>query len=107
MTKFVPYLSDEAIERDAAALLAEYAQARGVVIEPPIPIEDIVEKHLKLGIEFDDTHRLFGVPRSGLGLDPDILGAIFFDERPDRDRREPRPGGEPGEGRTLSLHARA
>ena len=26
-------------------------------------------------------HRLFGVPRSGLGLDPDILGAIFFDER--------------------------
>ena len=37
--------------------------ARGVTIEPPIPIEDIVEKHLKLGIEFDDTHRLFGVPR--------------------------------------------
>ena len=50
-------------------------------IEPPIPIEDIVEKHLKLGIEFDDMHRLFGVPRSGFGLDPDILGAIFFDER--------------------------
>ena len=63
MSKFVPYLSEEAIERDAAALLAEYAHARGVTIEPPIPIEDIVEKHLKLGIEFDDTHRLFGVPR--------------------------------------------
>src|ERR1700726_3691233 len=78
MTKFVPYLSEEQIERDAAALLAEYAQARGVSIAPPIPIEDIVEKHLNLGIEFDDTHRLFGVPRSG--LDPDILGAIFFDE---------------------------
>ena len=31
MTKFVPYLAEEAIERDAAALLAEYAQARGVV----------------------------------------------------------------------------
>ena len=45
-----------------------------------IPIEDIVEKHLKLGIEFDDTHKLFGVPRSGR-LDPDILGAIFFDQR--------------------------
>jgi hypothetical protein len=80
MTKFVPYLSDEQIERDAAALLTEYAQARGVAITPPIPIEDIVEKHLKLGIEFDDTHRLFGVPRSDLGLDPDILGAMFFDE---------------------------
>jgi|SRR5680860_1146862 len=80
MTKKVPYLYEEQIERDAAALLAEYAQARGVAIAAPIPIEDIVEKHLKLGIEFDDTHRLFGVPRSGLGLDPDILGAMFFDE---------------------------
>jgi hypothetical protein len=43
MTKFVPYLSEEVIERDAAALLAEYAQARGVTVKPPIPIEDIVE----------------------------------------------------------------
>jgi hypothetical protein len=80
MAKLVPYLSDEHIERDAAALLVEYEQARSVVIAPPIPIEDIVEKHLKLGIEFDDTHRRFGVPRSGSGLDPDILGAIFFDD---------------------------
>jgi Zn-dependent peptidase ImmA (M78 family) len=80
MTKFVPYLSDEAIERDAAALLAEYARARGVTIAPPIPIEDIVEKHLKLGIEFDDTHKLFGIPRDPQG-NADILGAIFFDER--------------------------
>jgi hypothetical protein len=31
---------------------------------------------LKLGIEFDDTHRLFGVPRTD--DDPDILGAMFF-----------------------------
>lgn len=76
----VPYLHEEQIERDAAALLASFAQARGIVIVPPIPIEDIVEKHLKLGIEFDDMHKLFGVPR-----DPecgaDILGAIFFNER--------------------------
>lgn len=79
MTKFVPYLSEEQIERDAEALLAEHAEKRGVVIEPPIPIEDIVEKHLKLGIEFDDTHRLFGMPRDPEG-DADILGAIFFDD---------------------------
>jgi hypothetical protein len=70
MTKFVPYLTEEAIEDDAVALLAEYAQARGVITAAPIPIEDIVEKHLKIGIEFDDTHRLFGAPRSGLGLEP-------------------------------------
>lgn len=80
MTMFVPYLSDEAIERDAAVLLAEYAQSRGIVIAPPIPIEDIIEKHLKLGLEFDDTHKLFGISRDPED-DPDILGAIFFDER--------------------------
>ena len=79
MTKFVPYLSEEVIERDAAALLAEYAQARGVTVKPPIPIEDIVEKHLKLRVEFDDTHKLFGIPRDP-ECDADILGAIFFDE---------------------------
>lgn len=78
MTKKVPYITTDAIEQDAAALLAEYALAKGVVIVPPIPIEDIIEKHLKLGIEFDDTHSLFGIPRSGTA--PDILGAMFFNE---------------------------
>jgi Zn-dependent peptidase ImmA (M78 family) len=81
MSKFVSYLSDEAIERDAQALLAEYAQARGIKIKAPIAIDDIIEKHLKIGIEFDDTHRLFGVPRSGIGIEPDILGAIFFEQK--------------------------
>jgi Zn-dependent peptidase ImmA (M78 family) len=80
MSRFIPYLADEAIERDAVALLAEYAHARSVVIAPPIPVEDIVEKHLKLRFEFDDTHKLFGVTR-GSEQDADILGAIFFDER--------------------------
>src|SRR3954453_19643659 len=80
MSRSVPYLTEEAIERDAAALLAEFEQARGRPVVPPIPIEDIVEKYLRLGIEFDDTHRRFDVTRSGFGLDPDILGAIFFDE---------------------------
>jgi len=61
----VPYLNPKTIERDAIALLAEYARARDIVLVPPIPIEDIVEKHLKLGIDFDDTHSLFGVPRVG------------------------------------------
>ena len=81
MGKKVPYLKEEQIERDAAALLAQYEQARGVKISPAVPIEDIVEKHLKLGVEFDDMHRLLNHPRSGQGLDSDILGAIFFDER--------------------------
>jgi hypothetical protein len=48
MTLRVPYIADESIERDAEALLVQFAHARGVAIGPPIPIEDIVEKHLKL-----------------------------------------------------------
>jgi Zn-dependent peptidase ImmA (M78 family) len=79
MSRLVPYLSETAIERDAMALLTEYARARGVSIAPPIPIENIVEKHLKLCIEFDDTHKLFGISRAP-ETEPDILGAIFFDE---------------------------
>jgi hypothetical protein len=79
MSRFVPYLSEDQIERDAAALLADYRQSRGIVIEPPVPIEDIVEKHLKLGFEFDDAHRVFtNIPRCS--PDPDILGGILLDE---------------------------
>jgi len=80
VSRFIPYLAEGAIERDAAALLEGYARARGIAIAPPIPIEDIVEKHLKLGIEFEDTHELFGVPRQP-EQDADILGAIFFDKQ--------------------------
>ncbi len=79
MTLRVPYIADEAIERDAEALLAQYAHAKGIKIKPPIPIEDIVEKHLKLRVEFDDLHRLLDIPRSGIGLHPDIFGAIWLE----------------------------
>jgi len=78
MSRFVPYLADEAIERDAASLIAEYEHARGVTIEPPIPVEDIVEKYLKLRIEFDDMHARHNIPRPPNGQ-PDILGAIYGD----------------------------
>jgi hypothetical protein len=78
MSRIVPYLAEEAIERDAAALLAEYERARGVTLEPPIPVENIVEKHLKLRIEFDDMHARHRVPRPPNG-ETDILGAIYSD----------------------------
>ena len=35
MTLRVPYMPDDAIERDAEALLAQYAHARGVEIKAP------------------------------------------------------------------------
>lgn len=78
MSRFVPYLAEDVIERDAAALLSEFERARGIVLEPPIPIEDIIEKHLKLRIEFDDLHARHKVPRPEDG-ETDILGAIYGD----------------------------
>jgi len=79
MTLRVPYIADETIERDAEALLAQYAHAKGLEVKAPIPIEDIVEKHLKLRVEFDDLHPLLGVPRDGFGVEPDIFGAIWLE----------------------------
>jgi hypothetical protein len=39
----VPFLPEERVERDAAALLTEYEQARGVQIVQPVPIDNIIE----------------------------------------------------------------
>ena len=78
MSQGLPYLSEAAIERDAAQLLAEFAQARRVTLAPPIPIEDVIEKHLRLRIDFDDLHALHTVPRPASG-ETAILGAIYGD----------------------------
>jgi Zn-dependent peptidase ImmA (M78 family) len=72
-------MSKDGIESDAEALLVEFARARNLQqVTAPVPIEDIVEKHLKLGVEFGDLHRLLGVPRTTLG-ESDIFGAIWLE----------------------------
>jgi len=68
----------EYIEGDVARLLRDFEHARQIVVDAPVPIEDIVEKHLKLRVDFDDIHRLLGISRSGLKTE--ILGAIFPNE---------------------------
>ena len=75
----VPYLSEDAIARRADELLLEFGSARGVRINAPIPIEDIIEKHLGLRFELDDLHQVLDVPRTG--PEPEVLGAIWFNER--------------------------
>jgi hypothetical protein len=83
-------VSDEAIEKDAQSLLAEYADARSVRIEPPTAIDDIIEKYLQIGIEFDDTlqpsepmdHAFVEIARHECR----VLGAVFTendDQAPD------------------------
>ena len=50
-------------------------------MDPELPVEDVLEKHLKLGIEFDDMHERLDIPRRGLGFFPDIIGGMFFQAR--------------------------
>jgi hypothetical protein len=79
MTLRVPYIPDETIERNAEALLAQIARARNVEVSAPIPIEDIIEKVLKLHVEFDNLPRLLRLPCVGAGVGPDIFGAIWLE----------------------------
>lgn len=69
----VPFLPDRHIEQEAEVLLAEYGQAYGVVTEPPVPVDEIVELYLDLSLEFHDMRELFGVG--------DVHGALWVNER--------------------------
>lgn len=73
MKEDVPFLRDSEIEEEATLLLAEYARDHHPIMGPPVPIEDIVELHLKLIFEFKDLHKELG--------HPDVHGAIWVNER--------------------------
>lgn len=69
----VKYLPKQHIEWNAQKLLAEYGGRFGEIVVPPIPVEEILERHLKLTLEFDNLEvRL---------RHPDILGALWVPER--------------------------
>ncbi|GIW56287.1 MAG: hypothetical protein KatS3mg082_2748 [Nitrospiraceae bacterium] len=66
----VPYLKKDVIEEEAALVLSEYGQQFGPITAPPIPIDDIVELHLRLTLEILDLRQIFGFG--------DVHGAIWF-----------------------------
>jgi len=69
----LPFLTDRAFEDEAALLLSEYGNKHGRVVAPPIPIDEIVELHLGLALEFHDMQKLFGVD--------DVHGALWVNEK--------------------------
>jgi len=72
----VPFLSEKDIELAALKLLAEFGDLRnGGKIKPPVAVEKILEKHLKLTLDFDDLHERLGLPRDG--DEPEVLGALW------------------------------
>jgi len=67
------YMHQQEFDDEAALLLAEYGRELGIVTAPPIPIDDIVEEHLKIVVEFRDLRAEHP--------EGDVLGAIYFDDK--------------------------
>jgi hypothetical protein len=72
----VRYLAEDEIEREAALLLAEYAETIGGPVKLPVPVAEITSYHLALRLDFADLHkelrhpdapRAAGHPRRNLG----------------------------------------
>lgn len=69
----VKFLKHDEIENAALCLLAEYGRKYGEVIEPPVPVDAILEGHLGLAFDFDNLPKLIGVP--------DVLGATWIQDK--------------------------
>lgn len=67
------FIQPQEFEDEAALMLAEYGREHGVVTAPPIPIDDIIEEHLKIAIELRDLRAEYP--------EGDVLGAIYFNKK--------------------------
>lgn len=67
----VPYLRESEIEREAELLLDEWSET-GHEVSMPIPLDEIVECHLRLAFHVEDLRKRFG--------DHGVLGAIWFSD---------------------------
>jgi len=68
----VPFLPEKHIEQEAELLLAEYEERFEEIVEPPVPIDEMIELHLQLAFEITNLRELFGAG--------DIHGAIWINE---------------------------
>lgn len=69
----VPFLPKQHIEREADLVLAECAETIGAITAPPVPIDEIIELHLKLVVEFQHMRELFPYG--------DVHGALWMREQ--------------------------
>lgn len=72
---FVPkvrYLTEQELDSAARELLSKYSKWSGQQLAPPIPVDAIIEKFLKLRLEVRDLRVMLG---------EDVLGATWFDEK--------------------------
>lgn len=69
----VPYRKVTEIESMVLELLSKYKVWKKQDLTPPINIDEIVEGHLQLSLEFADLKEHLSIP--------DVLGATWFDEK--------------------------
>jgi hypothetical protein len=69
----VPFLKPEEIEASVAEVRRNYSKWKGISLQPPIPIDDIVEGYLKLDFALADLKKMLGFS--------DVLGATWFAEK--------------------------
>ena len=69
----IPYVRQEEVDTDVDLLLAEYAHKFSPVLQPPVPVEEIVEAYLELELQFMDMLGEFKTDK--------IHGALWVNER--------------------------
>ncbi len=73
----VPYISNSRLEQEAGHLLKAFALRRRIKLHVPIPIEDIIEKHLKIPLDIGDVYGYLGLTRPDGEID--VFGCTDFD----------------------------
>jgi hypothetical protein len=74
--RWIGDLAEQSIENEAQMLLDDFSAARGVPDCSATAVEQIAEKHLKIGFEFDDLRRRFGTTCGH--PECQILSAMYF-----------------------------
>lgn len=69
----VPWLSQKKIQSHAKSLIDEYEIIVGHNIQPPVPVEQIIERVLNLTLGYENLKQKMGVE--------DALGAIYLKDR--------------------------
>jgi hypothetical protein len=67
MSIAVPYLSEYEIECAASLLLREVGLGSKRYCTNIVPVESILERHLKLSLDFDDLHTKLGSQLATMG----------------------------------------
>jgi hypothetical protein len=65
----IKWLPKDSIAKSASAVLDGYEGALGHPVHPPIPVEDLIERHLGLNLRFEDLEARLDME--------DVLGATF------------------------------